>query len=1017
MHKLVVLRFGGGDFEQGFAITLQLGRDGHRPILSTAAELPPAPEIPRHYHHWQTTYCRLGAPLRLDAPTQQHTNHANQDLLAECQQAAQTLQTCLNQWLCTDLFRPIREKLLEQLQPSDHIRVLLQTNDLQLQKLPWHLWELWERYPLTEVALSAPTYTGPPVDPQAKDQVNVLAILGSSEGIDTKADRSLLEQLPAADVHLLVEPDRRTLSDQLWAQPWDILFFAGHSQSENQQGHICLNATETLSLEDLRYALKKAVTRGLKLAIFNSCDGLGLAHTLADLQIPQLIVMREPVPDQVAQVFLQYFLREFSQGQSLYLAVREARERLQGLEHQFPCATWLPVICQNPAELPPTWQDLRYGRVSQPDQGMVAAADPLVTMVFTDLCSSTTVKNHLPGADLTARNRSYFETILQPHRQRVEATLSAYGGRVVKTEGDAFFLVFAHAVQAVQWSMALQQSHIQDPIPTPLGSLQVRIGMHTGSPLSDAEDLIGQEVDYAAHLSDLANGTQILLSEVTAVLLRHAGVMGVTLYAQGEHSLKGIGAVPIFELLWAHKAPQPLRTKPGEPTAGVIAASSPVAQRPHPGTAVQPPPELPGPEDSEGGLWRRFGRSVVVTTVLVSLGIMGMRGLGWMQPLELWSFDRLLRLRPYERPDSRLLVVTVTEEDIQAQGETARRSSLSDPALSQLLTQLKTYQPQVIGLDIYRDFPVSANQPGLAHQLREHDHLIAVCKGRDPQSDPTGIAPPPELASEQLGFSDFIEDSDGVLRRQLLYMTPDPVSRCTAAHAFSSVLAFQYLSHLQMTPQFTLESDLQLGPTVFRRLQPRMGGYQGVDAAGIQIMLNYRSLPAPQDIAPQVTLGQVLKGEVNPETVKNKVVLIGVTANSTGDYWSTPYGASGVDKMPGVLIQAQMVSQLLSAVLDQRPLVWAWPLWAETLWVWGWSMVGGLLAWRWHRFSHLGVALGLALLGLTVGCLLGLLLGGWFPLVPAALALLGTGGKVVYTEGRGRSAQNLSPQRLSRGKV
>ena len=65
-----------------------------------------------------------------------------------------------------------------------------------------------------------------------------------------------------------------------------------------------------------------------------------------------MIVMREPVPDRVAQEFLKYFLQAFARGDTLYLSVREARERLQGLENQFPCATWLPVICQNPAEEP-----------------------------------------------------------------------------------------------------------------------------------------------------------------------------------------------------------------------------------------------------------------------------------------------------------------------------------------------------------------------------------------------------------------------------------------------------------------------------------------------------------------------------------------------------------------------------------------------------------------------------------------------------------------------------------------
>ncbi|MEB3213688.1 MAG: CHASE2 domain-containing protein, partial [Leptolyngbyaceae bacterium] len=76
---------------------------------------------------------------------------------------------------------------------------------------------------------------------------------------------------------------------------------------------------------------------------------------LADLNIPQLIVMREPIADQVAQAFLKQFLKAFSTGQSFYSSVRQAREQLQGLEGDFPGASWLPVIFQNPAETPMQW--------------------------------------------------------------------------------------------------------------------------------------------------------------------------------------------------------------------------------------------------------------------------------------------------------------------------------------------------------------------------------------------------------------------------------------------------------------------------------------------------------------------------------------------------------------------------------------------------------------------------------------------------------------------------------------
>lgn len=107
----------------------------------------------------------------------------------------------------------------------------------------------------------------------------------------------------------------------------------------------------------MKNALSTSISLGLKLAIFNSCDGLGLAAELAALYIPQLIVMREAIPDKVAHKFLQVFLKEYSQGKTLHHSVKEARIELKQLEQECPCISWLPVICQNPADNPPLWQD------------------------------------------------------------------------------------------------------------------------------------------------------------------------------------------------------------------------------------------------------------------------------------------------------------------------------------------------------------------------------------------------------------------------------------------------------------------------------------------------------------------------------------------------------------------------------------------------------------------------------------------------------------------------------------
>jgi hypothetical protein len=151
------------------------------------------------------------------------------------------------------------------------------------------------------------------------------------------------------------------LTDKLWERDWEIIFFAGHSGSDSSlnTGYLKINATERLTISELKYALERSIANGLKLVIINSCDGLGLAAELIAIQLPQAIVMREPIPDFVAQKFLAYLTIAIASGKPLYLAVREARERLQGLEDKYPCATWLPVLYQNPANIDRYYQSHR----------------------------------------------------------------------------------------------------------------------------------------------------------------------------------------------------------------------------------------------------------------------------------------------------------------------------------------------------------------------------------------------------------------------------------------------------------------------------------------------------------------------------------------------------------------------------------------------------------------------------------------------------------------------------------
>ncbi|MBD2205544.1 CHASE2 domain-containing protein [Calothrix sp. FACHB-1219] len=220
-------------------------------------------------------------------------------------------------------------------------------------------------------------------------------------------------------------------------------------------------------------------------------------------------------------------------------------------------------------------------------------------------------------------------------------------------------------------------------------------------------------------------------------------------------------------------------------------------------------------------------------------------------------------------------------------------------------------------------------------------------------------------------------------------MTPNPISStCTPAYAFSTRLALMYLQQRGITAKFTPDWDLQLGNKTFPQLKTAKGGYQSIDTQGSQILLNYRFSPSVQAIAPQVTLTQVLTGQVNLNAIKDRIVLIGVTSNNSSDYWTTPSGKRPSQTVPGITIQAQMVSQIISAALDNRPLLWVWTQWGEIIWIWSWSLTGGLIAWFFSSNKYLTITISAAVMLLSGACYVIIIQGGWIPLVPSAIAIV-----------------------------
>ena len=269
MGKLVILELEGDFDTAGFRATLEIRSENEFQALKVKGYLPSAPEMATQLQrHWQETYRALGTPLRIKGQKIIHKGSINRRITA-CRKSAHELRDRFRIWLNAASFQPVDRRLREELSRTETIRFLIRTRDLNLQKLPWHEWDFFERYPKAEVALSAPEYefiSAKAVTP-GKTKVSILAILGDSRGVNLETDRNALENLPDAAVTFLVEPDRQQLSDQLWEGPWDILFFAGHSETEGETGRIYINPTDSLTLSELNYGLRKAIDYGLQLAI------------------------------------------------------------------------------------------------------------------------------------------------------------------------------------------------------------------------------------------------------------------------------------------------------------------------------------------------------------------------------------------------------------------------------------------------------------------------------------------------------------------------------------------------------------------------------------------------------------------------------------------------------------------------------------------------------------------------------------------------------------------------------
>jgi ABC-type phosphate transport system substrate-binding protein len=412
--------------KQGFLVTLthdwqQVEIEGFLPYYPAA--------LPIAIEQWQSSYRQLEAVRLFISPQPGWRLTPKSSLVGSNWQYTTAVTNSLNQWLehRHPDWQKIREALISLANRVEYkdTPIAIDTVDSILLRLPWQEWDLLHKYyPHTEIAFSYPK-TGIHLHLQdncLRERARILLVVGRSDGINTQADLEIVRELERvnAEVVCLIYPQLKDLCDTLWDERgYDIFIFTGHSGSEEdgQIGWIEINDRESLTIAQFKEGIKQAISRGLQLAIFNSCDGLGLANQLAQFNLPQIIVMREPVPDEVAITFLEYFFDEFTQDVSLFASLQKAKKRLEPFQGKYPGANWLPTLYFNWAITPLIWSKLWRKNTIEPVSNISYFAQKIGIFLLVGILSFSwgLLINFSPFQLATATSINPIESISQIH--------------------------------------------------------------------------------------------------------------------------------------------------------------------------------------------------------------------------------------------------------------------------------------------------------------------------------------------------------------------------------------------------------------------------------------------------------------------------------------------------------------------------------------------------------------------------------------------------------------------------
>lgn len=279
------------------------------------------------------------------------------------------------------------------------------------------------------------------------------------------------------------------------------------------------------------------------------------------------------------------------------------------------------------------------------------------------------------------------------------------------------------------------------------------------------------------------------------------------------------------------------------------------------------------------------------------------RETGILQKTDLSIYDVAIKLVTPAKKDARIVLVVDTEEDIAQLG-----FPLSDQILADTIITLQQRGAAAVVVDKYRDIPVAPGSEALNALLANNQSLFWVQKFGTTRQET--VLAPQAIPRAFVGCGDVIEDADGIVRRALIYLDAgdDP------CYGLAFVAVRQYLSKQGKAMSFLAETpvSLRIGNVALAAIEANQGPYAKSDPGGFQVALRINE---GSSAFTTHRISEVLAGKFPVDAFRDKLVFVGSTADSLGDFFSVAAVGNerNIARISGVALHAAIASNLLDA--------------------------------------------------------------------------------------------------------